>query len=125
MSDDITQWLEGLGLGQYAQAFAENDIDLRTLPHLSDDDLKDLGLTLGHRRLIQGALKEQAKPTVIESPDAIPLPEGAEATAPVEAERRQLTVLFCDLVGSTALSSRLDPEDGTGRQRQSRHRAVR
>ena len=59
MADDITQWLEGLGLGRYAQAFAENDIDLRALPHLSDDDLNELGLSLGHRRILQGALKEQ------------------------------------------------------------------
>ena len=56
MGDDITQWLEELGLGQYAQAFAENDIDLRALPHLSDDDLKELGLSLGHRRILPGHL---------------------------------------------------------------------
>ena len=60
MADDIARWLEGLGLGQYAQAFAENDIDLRALPHLSDDDLKELGLSLGHRRILQGVLPPQA-----------------------------------------------------------------
>ncbi len=59
MADDIAQWLEGLGLGRYAEAFAENDIDLRALPHSSDDDLKELGLPMGHRRILQGALKEQ------------------------------------------------------------------
>jgi hypothetical protein len=54
MAEDIAQWLDRLGLGQYEQAFAENDIDLRALPHLSDDDLKELGLSLGHRRILQG-----------------------------------------------------------------------
>ncbi len=59
MADDIAQWLEGIGLGQYAQALAENAVDLETLPHLSDDDLKELGLPLGHRRKLQAALRDQ------------------------------------------------------------------
>ena len=109
MADDITQWLEELGLGRYAQAFAENDIDLRALSHLSDDDLNELGLSLGHRRILQGALKEQqetGQPAATHAARDI----AQNGTTP-EAERRQLTVLFCDLVGSTALSTRLDPED--------------
>jgi class 3 adenylate cyclase/tetratricopeptide (TPR) repeat protein len=99
----IREWLEGLGLGEYAAAFDDNAIDERVLPHLTDQDLKDIGISLvGHRRLILASL-----------PDA-PRPENAGATEPAlprEAERRQITVMFCDLVGSTALSERLDPED--------------
>jgi class 3 adenylate cyclase/predicted ATPase len=109
VADDITQWLEELGLGRYAQAFAENDIDLRALPHLSDDDLNGLGLSLGHRRILQGALKEQqetGQPAATQAARDI----AQAGTTPV-AERRQLTVMFCDMAGSTALSSRLDPED--------------
>ena len=108
MADDIAQWLEGLGLGQYVQAFAENDIDLKILPHLSDDDLKDLGLSLGHRRAIQVALADQLDGL---APTGSETFEETLSTKSAEAERRQLTVMFCDLVGSTALSSRLDPED--------------
>ncbi len=92
MADDIAQWLEGLGLGRYAQAFAENDIDLRALPHLSDDDLKELGLSLGHRRILQGALKGQQE---TEPPVVTPaIKVESQATASPEAERRQLTVIF-------------------------------
>ncbi len=104
MADDITQWLEGLGLGQYAGAFAENDIDFDILPRLSDEILKDLGLSLGDRVRLQAAIEALSandRPTRSVAPD----------TATTEAERRQLTVMFCDLVGSTALSSQLDPED--------------
>jgi class 3 adenylate cyclase len=100
---DVADWLRKLGLEQYKPAFRANEIDERVLPSLTAEDLKDLGVTLvGHRRRLL---------------DAIAAP-GAEApaaavTAPVraDAERRQLTVMFCDLVGSTELSSRLDPED--------------
>ena len=104
MADDIAQWLEGLGLGQYAQAFAENDIDLESLPHLRDEDFERLGVSLGHMRRLQAAievLSADARPSLARDPE----PQTAEA------ERRQLTVMFCDLVGSTALSSQFDPED--------------
>ncbi len=57
MADDIAQWLEGLGLGQYVQAFAENDIELKNLTRLTEDDLKDLGLSIGHRRTLQEAIE--------------------------------------------------------------------
>jgi class 3 adenylate cyclase/predicted ATPase len=103
----IAEWLEELGLGGYTQRFAENGIDLTVLGHLSDQDLKDLGVLLGHRRKLQAAIARL--------PDAAPAPHKT-AAAPIAkpedaAERRQLTVMFCDLVGSTALSTRLDPED--------------
>ncbi len=109
MADDIAQWLEGLGLGQYAQAFAENDIDLEILPRLSEEDLEKLGLSLGHRRKLQSAIEAVS----VDEPSArlAAPPEQEPEPHPPEAERRQLTVMFCDLVGSTALSSQLDPED--------------
>jgi len=103
---DVADWLRGLGLQQYALAFRDNDIDSAVLPSLTADDLKDLGVTsVGHRRRLLGAiaaLNESNKPGVVaRALDGIP----------TEAERRQLTVMFCDLVGSTALSARLDPEE--------------
>jgi class 3 adenylate cyclase len=103
----ITEWLASLGLSEYAQRFAENDIDVSVLRHLTDQDLKELGVSLGHRRKMQAAIAELGGTA----------PATAQAAAPPEpktrddAERRQLTVTFCDLVGSTALSARLDPED--------------
>ena len=102
----IAEWLEELGLGEYAQRFAENGIDFSVLGHLSDQDLKDLGVLLGHRRKLQVA--------VAGLPSAAPAPPttaAAAMTKPGAAERRHLTVMFSDLVGSTALSARLDPED--------------
>ena len=109
MADDIANWLNGLGLGHYAQAFTENDIDLEVLSRVTDDDLMELGLTIGHRRKLQAAIevlvggapptREAVSPSLDSAPDS------------AGAERRQLTVMFCDLVGSTALSTRLDPED--------------
>ncbi len=107
MAQDIGAWLEGLGLGKYAEAFVENGVDLRALPHLSEDDLKELGVLLGHRRILLAAiqsLQDQERALQGEEPASEPLSRG-------EAERRQLTVMFCDLVGSTELSGRLDPED--------------
>ena len=102
-------WLERLGLGQYAQHFAENDISFSVLPDLTDQDLKEIGVSLGHRRQLLRAIAELAG----REKDA---PKAAVATAPSAApqdtaERRQVTVLFSDLVGSTALSGRMDPED--------------
>jgi len=105
----IAEWLEKLGLGQYAQRFAENGIDLSVLQDLTDQDLREVGVLLGHRRKILRAIAELAgrpgTPQLKEEP--VPKPQDA-------AERRQLTVMFCDLVGSTALSARLDPEDLRG-----------
>ena len=106
---EIADWLQKLGLGQYAHRFVENDIDFRVLPDLTDQDLKDLGVTsLGHRRLLLRAIIES------KAAEKGPTTAAAELTSPVKAdaaERRQVTVMFSDLVGSTALSTRLDPED--------------
>ena len=103
----IARWLEGLGLGKYAATFADAEIDLAAVPHLTDDDLKELRLPLGPRRKILAAAT-----TVVTNG----LPPSLEPARPPtsshgDAERRQLTVMFCDLVGSTALASGLDPED--------------
>jgi class 3 adenylate cyclase len=104
---DVSIWLRDLGLENYAQAFRANDIDAEVLPRLTAEDLIALGVTsIGHRRklldaiaLLQGgSLPAAAEPVTM-------------TVQPVDAERRQLTVLFADLVGSTELSARLDPED--------------
>ena len=95
---DVDAWLEGLGLGQYARLFRDHAIDPDVLPDLTDGDLEKLGIPLGHRKRILKAV--------------LHLQQGTGPGAPPDlAERRQLTVLFCDLAGSTALSTRLDPED--------------
>jgi class 3 adenylate cyclase len=105
--DPLSHWLDGLGLERYAQVFAENGVDL-----LTDSDLEKLGVLLGHRRTLIKKIAE-----LNDSGALAPATGGAEDQRPsqepvrTEAERRQLTVMFCDLVGSTALSGRLDPED--------------
>ena len=101
----IADWLDKLGLSEYAQRFADNAIDLSVIRDLTEQDLKDLGVLLGHRRKILRAIAEL---------DAVAPAPTKTPTEPVlrdEAERRHLTVMICDLVGSTALSARLDPED--------------
>jgi class 3 adenylate cyclase/tetratricopeptide (TPR) repeat protein len=110
---DIGEWLRSIDLGQYEATFRDNEIDDEIVRSLTADDLKDLGVTLvGHRRRILAAIAELSTPAA-----SIPAVAGAERQPPAvespqaAAERRQLTVLFCDLVGSTAMSSRLDPED--------------
>jgi class 3 adenylate cyclase/tetratricopeptide (TPR) repeat protein len=103
---EIAEWLQKLDLGQYAQLFAENKIDVSVLPHLTDDDLKGLGVPLGHRRKILAAINPGVESV---SPIAA-VPTGIEPRT-TEAERRYVTVLFSDLVGSTALSAHIDPED--------------
>ena len=109
MAGDIRQWLEDLELGVYAEAFEVNQLDMRHLADLSEDDLKELGVVaMGHRKTLLRAIAE------LEDDDH-PIPGAPEAVEDthrsVAAERRQLTVMFVDLVGSTALSRRLDPED--------------
>ena len=110
---DIAAWLHSLGLGQYEQAFRDNDIDTEVLTHLTADDLTGLGVVLiGHRRKLLAAIAalRAGSVPVIRSP-AEPAAT-SETTLPLpEAERRQLTVMFVDLVDSTALASRLDPEE--------------
>jgi len=98
---DIAVWLRELGLERYKRAFQEGEIDREVLPHLTDGDLRELGIPLGPRKKLLKAIEsldEHAK-------EAASLPRAGQA------ERRQLTVMFCDLVGSTALSAQLDPED--------------
>jgi class 3 adenylate cyclase/tetratricopeptide (TPR) repeat protein len=92
---DVCTWLQSIGLGEYAEAFARNQIDADVLPHLTERDLNDLGLPIGPRRKLLVAIRGLAETTSRATP----------------AERRHITVLFCDLVGSTALSNRLDAED--------------
>jgi predicted ATPase/class 3 adenylate cyclase len=104
---DVSAWLRGLGLERYTPAFRDNDIDAEILAELTADDLIGLGVTsIGHRRRLLAAIA--ALREVALAP-AAPLP--TEAPGIPAAERRQLTVMFCDLVGSTALSARLDPEE--------------
>ena len=111
MKDNITEWLDEQNLGQYAEAFERNQIDLSILRELSDQDLKELGVNaLGHRKLLLkaiGALRDH------DSPETTPVSDAGSAPTDLsrEGERRQLTVMFCDLVGSTALSEKLDPEE--------------
>ena len=105
----IADWLRRIGLEQYAQRFAENDIDFSILNDLTDQDLEKIGVaSLGHRRKLLRAI------AILEGPkkDSVnkePSPAGIQPTD--AAERRQVTVMFSDLVGSTALSARMDPED--------------
>ena len=108
----IDELLGEIGLSRYASIFAENDVSLDVLPALTDDDLKELGLSLGHRRRLQQAMADRAMDGDRLEPTAdAPVDLGARAAVAPGAERRQLTVMFCDLVSSTALSERLDPED--------------
>jgi class 3 adenylate cyclase/predicted ATPase len=100
---DVGDWLRKLGLGQYAAAFRDNEIDATVVPGLTTDDLKDLGVALvGHRRRLLDAIAALGQESA---------PASTAPTVAAEAERRQLTVLFCDLAGSTELAARLDPED--------------
>jgi class 3 adenylate cyclase len=131
---DIAAWLQDLGLERYVPAFRDNEIDWEVLPKLTADDLKDIGVTaVGHRRKLLEAIAQLGAADA--PPDPIPAtaptndtplptpttpsPDGhpgdpqhdADGRAAAEAERRQLTIMFCDLVGSTPLATRLDPED--------------
>jgi len=115
MDDRVSEWLEHLGLGTYRETFQQNAITWDVLPELNQGDLEALGVLLGHRKQLLRAIAQLSLhadvlsagplPSAV-SPDASPAPLGRD-----QAERRQLTVLFCDLVGSTALSRRVDPED--------------
>ena len=99
----IADWLDRLGMAEYVARFAEERIEIDVLPELTDQDLERLRIPLGHRRRMLRAIRE-----LTATPQATP---AASQPAQDHAERRQLTVMFCDLVGSTALSARLDPED--------------
>jgi class 3 adenylate cyclase/tetratricopeptide (TPR) repeat protein len=112
---DLKPWLESLGLGEYASAFEAHHVDAALLPSLTAEDLRELGVTsVGHRRRLLAAIgRLQAAPPATEPAEEAAAPAVAPAAAreapPVQ--RRQITVLFCDLVGSTALSVHVDPED--------------
>ena len=105
---DIAAWLQGLGLERYVPAFRDNEIDWEVLPKLTSEDLKEIGVAaVGHRRKLLGAIAALGAV----APAAAVAAVVSGASAPADAERRQLTVMFCDLVGSTPLSARFDPED--------------
>jgi class 3 adenylate cyclase/predicted ATPase len=105
---DVVAWLRELGLEQYAPAFRDNDVDGEVLPELTSDDLISIGVSsVGHRRKLLTAIASLGAAP----PAATVMAAPPDAPAPADAERRQLTVMFCDLVGSMALSARLDPED--------------
>ena len=105
---DIAAWLRGLGLERYEADFRDNEIDWGLLPKLTADDLKDIGVTaVGHRRMLLDAIAALGASAATSTVTAAV----SDVSAPIEAERRQLTLMFCDLVGSTPLSTRFDPED--------------
>src|SRR5215468_7436653 len=106
----ITEWLASLGLPEYAQRFAENGIDVSVLRYLTDQDLEKIGVLLGHRRKMLAAIAELSGAASVMPQPASPPEEKRRH----DAERRQLTVMFTDLVGSTVLSAKLDPEDLRG-----------
>ncbi|MCP3395529.1 AAA family ATPase [Bradyrhizobium sp. CCGB12] len=109
---DIGTWLCGLGLGQYEQAFRENDIDAEVLMDLTAEDLIGLGVaSIGHRRKLLAAIAALRASSMSEFTPVMAAPTSGNASLASEAERRQLTVMFVDLVGSTALAARLDPEE--------------
>src|SRR5262249_48316015 len=102
--EQIADWLTKLGMSVYAERFAENDIDLDVLAELTDQDFDRLGVSVGHRRRMLSAIRNCGGAAAQAAQFA------ASSPAPLDsAERRQLTVMFCDLVGSTAFSTRLDP----------------
>jgi class 3 adenylate cyclase/tetratricopeptide (TPR) repeat protein len=103
---DVGVWLRSLGLEQYETLFRENDIDVEVLGELTDGDLEKIGVSLGHRKRLLKAVAAVSSTALTPPAPNMSIPPAADA-----AERRQLTVMFCDLVGSTSLSARLDPED--------------
>ena len=103
---DVGGWLKSLGLGQYEALFRASEIDADILPELTDVDLEKLGVSLGHRKRLLRAISG------LTAADTSAAPSASTGAKPHDAaERRQLTVMFCDLVGSTAVSTRLDPEE--------------
>jgi class 3 adenylate cyclase len=107
----IVDWLKQLGMQEYIQQFADNDIDFAVLSDLTDQDLEKIGITsLGHRRKLLRAIAD-LKGVVTASAVKVATAPPVATRAADTAERRQVTVLFSDLVGSTALSARIDPED--------------
>jgi class 3 adenylate cyclase len=109
---DLRDWLRSLGLERYEVAFRENEIDDTVLPSLTAEDLKDLGVGIvGHRRKLLDAITALRTDATAKDPSGDAVSSPPSATPADTAERRQVTVMFSDLVGSTALSGRMDPED--------------
>src|SRR6185437_17141967 len=112
---DVAAWLRGLGLGRYEQTFRENDVDAEVLADLTAEDLTGLGVSsIGHRRKLLAAiaaLRASSVPATVPSTTAAAAVPGTTSLQLSEAERRQLTMMFVDLVDSTALAARLDPEE--------------
>jgi class 3 adenylate cyclase/predicted ATPase len=106
---DVGAWLRDLGLGRYETIFRESEIDAQVLPDLSDADLEKLGVPMGHRKRLLKAIAGLTSADLVHDPG--PLAATVEPKPHDQAERRQLTVMFIDLIGSTALAARLDPED--------------
>jgi class 3 adenylate cyclase len=122
----IADWLESLGMSEYAQRFAENGISVAALRYLTDQDLKDMGILLGHRRMMLAAIGELTEPVLAKPTANIAVEPKIKLSAPLQVtstsatpsitkdtagERRYLTVMFCDLVGSTSISAHLDAEE--------------
>ena len=103
---DVGAWLRALGLGQYETTFRESEIDAEVLPDLTEGDLSQLGLPLGHRKRLLKAIAALGTGETAANP-----PSPAPAPSPATAERRPITVMFCDLVGSTNLAAKMDAED--------------
>ncbi|MEX0339190.1 MAG: adenylate/guanylate cyclase domain-containing protein, partial [Arenibacterium sp.] len=110
MDKDADAWLRAHGLEQYCDVFRENDVDMRALPYLSEEDLRELGLSLGHRRVFMAALKDDAPPPPPPKPEQIK-PDTNEEPRSSDAEHRHLSVIFVDIERSTELAEQLDPED--------------
>ena len=125
---EIGSWLQDIQLGEHEELFVKNDIDIEIVKDLTEGDLAALGLSLGHRKRIlrailameaakevgkSGTIATGSSPQAHDPADAVATAAASSISAPAQAsaERRQLTVMFCDLVGSTALSTQLDPED--------------
>src|SRR5262249_48197370 len=114
---EIIRWLSALGLGHIGRIFENHNIDLSILPSLTEQDLKELGISIGDRRRLQAGIKELSATAASAGKGQDPKDRGYAPAVPPDlpplrtVERRQLTVMFCDLVGSSALSTRLDPED--------------
>jgi class 3 adenylate cyclase len=107
VSGSIEEWLAELGLEKYVQEFSDNEITLEALPHISEADLKEIGVALGARRILMAAIGD----ITARDPPSPATKADSGGDARPEAERRPLTVMFCDMVGSTALAEQLDPED--------------
>lgn len=119
MGNSIRAWLEACGLEQYAEVFTQNDVDVKVLPHLTNDDLRELGVSIGHRKTILAEIAERDRED--QAKDAVPLStamgtmnaqaQNPDAFIPSHAEKRNMTVLFADLVDFTEKTNRIDPEE--------------